>query len=97
MSLVTTDVVKEVALLARLQLEGKDLERMAAQLDQILEYVRQLDAVPTDGIEPTSHVLQLTNVLRLDEPRPSLSAEAVVNLAPATHQQFVAVPKVIEA
>jgi len=89
-------MIKQVALLARLQLEGKDLERIAAQLDQILGYVRQLDAVPTEGVEPTSHVVPLTNVLRADEPRPSLRAEEVVSLAPAKHQQFVSVPKVIE-
>jgi aspartyl-tRNA(Asn)/glutamyl-tRNA(Gln) amidotransferase subunit C len=71
--------------------------RTAAQLDEILEYVKKLQAVPTDGVEPTSHVLPLTNVLRADEPRPSLRQDEVVALAPAHKAPFVTVPKVIDA
>ena len=97
MAVVTPDVVKQVAMLARLRLEGKALTQIAAQLDEILQYVQQLQAVDTEGIEPTTHVLPLTNVLRKDEPRPSLSQDAVVALAPAAQAPFVKVPKVIEA
>jgi len=97
MAVVTPDIVKQVAMLARLRLEGKALTQLAAQLDEILEYVQQLQAVDTAGVEPTSHVLPLSNVLRKDEPRPSLAQEAVVALAPAAQPPFVKVPKVIEA
>jgi len=47
-------------------------------------------------VEPTSHVVPLANVLRKDEPRPCLSAEAVCSLAPASQPPFIKVPKVIE-
>ncbi|MDP3703795.1 MAG: Asp-tRNA(Asn)/Glu-tRNA(Gln) amidotransferase subunit GatC [Candidatus Omnitrophota bacterium] len=97
MAVVTPEIVKQVAMLARLRLEGKTLTHVAAQLDEILQYVQQLQAVDTEHVEPTSHVLPLTNVLRKDEPRPSLKSEAVVALAPAAHPPFVKVPKVIEA
>ena len=97
MGVVTPDVVKQVAFLARLRLEGDTLTRIASQLDHILEYVQQLQAVETDGVEPTSHVLPLANVLRADERTPSLSQEAVLALAPATRPPFVTVPKVIDA
>ena len=96
MSVISPDVVKRVALLARLRLEGQELAELAAHIDRILEYVRQLQAVPTDGVEPTSHVLPLTNVLRQDEPQPSLPPQRVLALAPAAHLPFVTVPKVIE-
>ena len=96
MAVVTPEVVKQVAMLARLRLEGKALTQLAAQLDEILQYVRQLQAVDTEHVEPTSHVLPLSNVLRKDEPQPSLSQEAVVALAPAAQPPFVKVPKVIE-
>ena len=96
MGIVTPDVVKQVAFLARLRLEGKDLERLAAQLDEILEYVQQLRSVPTEQVEPTSHVLPLSNVLRKDAPELSLSQEAVLALAPAAKPPFITVPKVIE-
>ena len=56
----------------------------------------QLAEVDTAGVEPTSHVLPLTNVLRADEPRPCLpNAEALAN-APAAEQGHFAVPKIIE-
>ena len=89
-------IIKHVALLARLHLEDKDLAKFAGELDAILAYVRQLQQVDTNDVEPTSHVLPLSNVLRKDEPTPSLRQEAVVGLAPAKHPPFVTVPKVIE-
>jgi aspartyl-tRNA(Asn)/glutamyl-tRNA(Gln) amidotransferase subunit C len=96
MPVISHDVIRQVALLARLRLEGRALEALAAQLDEILAYVRQLQAVNTDGVEPTSHVLPLANVLRDDEPTPCLGQDAVVTLAPAAQKPFVKVPKVIE-
>ena len=96
MAVVTPDIVKQVALLARLRLEGDALAQTAAQVDHILDYVRRLQAVPTDGIEPTTHVLPLADVLRKDEPHASLPQEAVTALAPASQPPFVKVPKVIE-
>lgn len=96
MGIVTPQTVQRVARLARLQLEGQALAQMAAQLDEILEYMQQLQAVPTDQVEPTSHVVPLANVLRKDERRVSLKPEAVLALAPAAHPPFVKVPKVID-
>lgn len=96
MSVVNPEIIKQVALLARLSLEGDALKQLATQLDEILAYVQQLEAVSTDHVEPTSHVLPLSNVLRKDEPRPSLSQEAVIKLAPDAQAPFVKVPKVIE-
>ena len=96
MSAITPEIIQQVALLARLRLEGEALAKITAQLNEILEYARQLQTVPTDGIEPTSHVLPLSNVLRSDAPQPSLPSDAVVALAPAKQPPFVKVPKVIE-
>ena len=96
MSVVTPEIVKHVARLARLHLEGQELTRFAAQLDEILTYVQQLQAVKTDDVEPTSHVLPLSNVLRKDEVRASLPQDAVLALTPAIHASFVRVPKVLE-
>ena len=96
MSLVTPDIIKHVAQLARLRLEGEALERFAGQVNEILGYVQRLQAVATEGVEPTSHVLPLANVLRKDELRPSLPQDAVMALAPAAQPPFITVPKVIE-
>ena len=96
MGIITSDIVKKVALLARVRLEGDELTQIATQLDAILQHVHQLQSVPTDHIEPTSHVLPLSNVLRKDEPRPCLPQEAVIALAPSANASFVRVPKVID-
>ena len=55
---------------------------MARELSGILEHVEQISALDLDGVEPTSHVVQLENVLRPDEPRPSWPRETVLELAP---------------
>ncbi len=96
MSLISPETVRQVAKLARLSLDDEALSKTALQLDEILQYVQKLQAVPTDSVEPTSHVLPLSDVLRADEPTPSLGASAVVALAPAKHPPFIKVPKVIE-
>ena len=96
MAIVTTQDVQRVALLARVSLHDDELKKLAAQLDQILEYVRQLQAVPTDGVEPTSHVLPLADITRSDQRLPSLSPEEALAPAPARHGHLVKVPKVID-
>ncbi len=97
MTTISPDVVTQVARLARLRLDDHAAAHVTQQLNDILAYVRQLQAVPTDGVEPTSHVLPLSNVLRPDESKPSLPQTSVIALAPATHPPFLAVPKVLEA
>lgn len=94
--MLTPDLIRQVAFLARLRLEGQMPVQLAAQLDEVIQYVRQLQAVATDQVEPTSHVLPLSNVLREDEPRPSLSQDTVTSMAPARCVPYVAVPKVID-
>jgi aspartyl-tRNA(Asn)/glutamyl-tRNA(Gln) amidotransferase subunit C len=83
MAVVTPEIIKQVALLARLRLEGQALAQLAVQLDEILQYVQQLQAVDTARVEPTSHVLPLSNVLRKDEPGSCLSQDAVRRSAPS--------------
>lgn len=96
MPLVSMKEVQQVAHLARLALNPKELERLATQLDDILKYVRQLQSVSTDGVEPTSHVLPLADITRADQRLPSLPAEEVLRLAPARHGDLVKVPKIID-
>ncbi len=93
---ITADQVRYVASLARLDLAPGEEERLTGQLNAILEYMGQLAEVDTTGVEPTSHVLPLTNVMRDDVAHQCLStAEALAN-APAADQGHFAVPKIIE-
>ena len=96
MSVVSVKEVQQVAWLARLHLKETELNRLAAQLDEILEYVRQLQAVPTEGVEPTSHVLPLSNIMRKDQLQPSSAPEGVLTIAPARHGRLFKVPKIVD-
>ena len=96
MAKISIEQVRYVAGLARLDLASGEEERLTGQLNAILEYMGQLGEVDTAGVEPTSHVLPLTNVLRDDLVHECLStAEALAN-APAAEQGHFAVPKILE-
>jgi aspartyl-tRNA(Asn)/glutamyl-tRNA(Gln) amidotransferase subunit C len=93
---ITAEKVRYVAALARLELVPGEEERLTGQLNAILEFMSQLAEVDTTGVEPTSHVLPLTNVMRDDLVHACLSnAEALAN-APVAEQGHFAVPKIIE-
>jgi aspartyl-tRNA(Asn)/glutamyl-tRNA(Gln) amidotransferase subunit C len=80
--MIDRDQVLHVARLARLRLSDEELERMPAELSKILEHVERMDQLDLEGVEPTSHVVALENVLREDVPRPSLPRERALAGAP---------------
>ena len=88
--------VEHVAQLARLALSNEEKQRLTEQLNAILTYMEQLGEVPTEGVEPTAHVLDLVNVLRDDTVRQTLSADAALANAPETAQHFFVVPRIVE-
>jgi aspartyl-tRNA(Asn)/glutamyl-tRNA(Gln) amidotransferase subunit C len=69
---LSREQVEKVSLLARLRLTPEELERMTTQLGQIVGYVEQLAELKTDDVAPMSHPLEMANVFRPDELRPSL-------------------------
>jgi aspartyl-tRNA(Asn)/glutamyl-tRNA(Gln) amidotransferase subunit C len=80
--MIDRDQVLHVAKLSRLKLTDEEVERMAGELSGILEHVDRIGKLDLDGVKPTSHVVDLENVLRADEPRPSWPREAVLEPAP---------------
>jgi len=92
---ITLDEVRHVAKLARLAIPEDRLPDFTAKLESILTYVEQLKEVNVDGIEPTSHAIPITNVLRADVPTEPLSLEDVLKNAPESDGPFFKVPKVI--
>jgi aspartyl-tRNA(Asn)/glutamyl-tRNA(Gln) amidotransferase subunit C len=80
--MIDREQVLHVAKLARLKLNDEEVERMASELSGILEHVEHINELDLDGVEPTSHVIALQNVLRPDEPRPSWSRDEVLEGAP---------------
>jgi aspartyl-tRNA(Asn)/glutamyl-tRNA(Gln) amidotransferase subunit C len=79
---IDREQVLHVAKLARLKLEDEELERMSKELSGILEHVERIQELDLEGVEPTSHVVELENVLRPDQPRPSWERERVLEPAP---------------
>jgi aspartyl-tRNA(Asn)/glutamyl-tRNA(Gln) amidotransferase subunit C len=80
--MIDRDQVLHVARLARLRLSDEELEKMASELSGILEHVERISELDLDGVEPTSHVIEVQNVLRPDDPRPSWSRDEVLERAP---------------
>jgi aspartyl-tRNA(Asn)/glutamyl-tRNA(Gln) amidotransferase subunit C len=74
--------VVHVARLARLDLAEDEIERMAGELSKVLDHIEKIRELELDGVEPTSHVIDVVNALRPDEPRPSLPPEVALAQAP---------------
>ncbi len=87
--------VRHMARLARLALSETEVQLYAGQLGRILDYVQQLQAVDTRGVEPLAHPLPLTDVVRDDQPGPTLGDLALVN-APQREARFFKVPPVLD-
>jgi aspartyl-tRNA(Asn)/glutamyl-tRNA(Gln) amidotransferase subunit C len=88
--------VDHVARLARLDLTEEERGRMSAELTHILEHAARILALDLDGVEPTSHSLDLRNVTRPDEVIPCLSQEDAIAGAPAAESGRFRVPRIIE-
>ncbi len=93
---VSREVVEHVALLARLALSEQEKDRLQKELGRILEHADKLQAIDTDAIEGTTHVIPMTNVFREDEVGESLDVEEVVGNAPDAVDEFFRVPRMVE-
>jgi aspartyl-tRNA(Asn)/glutamyl-tRNA(Gln) amidotransferase subunit C len=74
--------VLHVARLARLELTEPELEKMAGELSKVLDHIDKIRELDLGGVPPTSHVVDIVNALRPDEPEPCLSREVVLAQAP---------------
>jgi aspartyl-tRNA(Asn)/glutamyl-tRNA(Gln) amidotransferase subunit C len=90
--MIDRDQVLHVARLARLELTEAELEKMADELSGILDHVERMNELDLDGVEPTTHVVQLVNVLRADTPRPSWPREKILEPAPDPDEGAFRVP-----
>ena len=88
--------IEHIANLARLSLSDQEKEKLTDQLSGILTYVETLNSLDTKGIEPTSHVLDIKNVMRDDVSAPSLPQDQALSNAPEKAAGHYKVPKIIE-
>ena len=92
---ITRKEVEHVAHLARLHLDGEELDLMTKQLDMILSYVAKLEELDTEGVEPTTHAFSITNAFREDHVEPSLDQDNALANGPDHSDDSFVVPRVI--
>jgi aspartyl-tRNA(Asn)/glutamyl-tRNA(Gln) amidotransferase subunit C len=90
--MIDREQVLHVARLARLRLSDEEVERMSGELTSILDHIEKIGELDLDDVEPTSHVVEVENVLRPDEPRPSWPRERVLEPAPDPAESSFRVP-----
>jgi len=92
---ITIKDVEHIAKLANLEFTDAEKEKFTHQMNQILEYMDQLNSLDTSNVEPLSHVIELSNVFRADEVKPGVTTEEALKNAPEKNDKFFKVPKVI--
>jgi aspartyl-tRNA(Asn)/glutamyl-tRNA(Gln) amidotransferase subunit C len=90
------EAVLHIARLARIDLTADEIEMYASQLSDIIGHFDVLNAVDTEGVEPTAHTLPLRNVLANDTSRPSLPQDEVLEMAPNVEDGYLRVRAVLE-
>lgn len=88
--------IDSVAYLSRLELAEEEKDKLAGHINRLLDNFQSLQEINTDDVEPTSHVIPVSNVFRKDEARTSLSAEEVVSNGPQVAENCFVVPRVVE-
>jgi aspartyl-tRNA(Asn)/glutamyl-tRNA(Gln) amidotransferase subunit C len=86
------DQVLHVAKLARLQLTDDEVERFGGELSKITDWIDKIGELDLDDVNPTSHVVEVENALRADEPHESLAPEVALASAPAEAEGGFRVP-----
>ncbi|WP_309492091.1 Asp-tRNA(Asn)/Glu-tRNA(Gln) amidotransferase subunit GatC [Candidatus Hecatella orcuttiae] len=92
---ISKEEVEHVAWLARLELSEEEKELYTQQFNDILDYFQKLNELDTEGVPPTLHVLELVNVFRKDEVKPSLPPEEALANAPRKRGRFFEAPRIL--
>ena len=93
---VNSELVNNIAHLARLHFTDHEKKEIEKDLQRMISFVEKLNEIDTTGVEPLKHMSTLSNVLREDETKGSVSRDEVLQNAPATDGIFFKVPKVIK-
>jgi len=90
--MIDREQVLHVARLARLELTEEEVARMSGELSAVLDHIEKIGELDLDGVAPTTHVVEVSNALRPDEPAPSLPREVALEQAPAVADGGFLVP-----
>lgn len=92
--MIETKDVEHVAKLARLEITEEEKPKFARQLGDILKYVEMMNEVDTEGVEPMSHSIDFSNVMREDVKQYEQTREELMSNAPDVESDFFKVPKI---
>jgi aspartyl-tRNA(Asn)/glutamyl-tRNA(Gln) amidotransferase subunit C len=92
---ISLEEVREVAVLARLQLSDAEAETLRTELENILTYIDKVRAVDVEGVPPTTHAVPMDCPLRVDSVGTQLSQDAALANAPRREESYFAVPKIV--
>ena len=95
MTKISSDDVRKVATLARLDLPDNEIALYAKQLEKIIGYIEHLDQVDTDQISPTTRAVEVVNISRKDVVNKTEIRDDLLNLAPSREGDFFKVPKIL--
>lgn len=95
MSVDKKEIIK-IANLAKLKFNDDEVEKFTGQFNEILAYMEKLNEINTDNVEPLSHPLEVSNVMREDELKKSVDTNDALRNAPDKDENYFFVPKVIK-
>ena len=93
---ITEQDIQTVATLSRLKIRHDESAKILSQLNDILNYIENLNSIDTTKIEPTTYALPMQNVFREDKVKPSLERELALSNAPLKEDGYFKVPRVLE-
>lgn len=93
---VSRDDIIHIAKLSRLEFTDEELEKYTKDLDNIVNFANTLSEIDVTGVKPTNHILDIKNVFRKDEVKPSYGRDLILKNAPTKAGGCVSVPKVVE-
>ena len=93
---ITENDIQTVASLSRLKIYPDESAKILSQLNDILNYIENLNSIDTTNIEPTTYALPMQNVFREDKVKPSLERELALSNAPLKEDGYFKVPRVLE-
>ena len=93
---ITDEIVDHIAHLSRLEFNGDEKENIKSDLIKIIDFVDQLNAVDTDGVEPLIFMTDAINVLREDKFEPTITQEEALKNAPNHDSDYFKIAKVLK-
>lgn len=93
--MLSIEETKKIAELSRIELHSSELEEFSKKLSLVIDYVAELQTVPTEGVEPLANVTGLENITRPDSPEECLYTEAILNNAPEIKDGYYKVKAIL--